>query len=194
MGACFGQLSTSRCPVNAAGSMGRRNTYLESTLRTKLQKQSLSITPLPLLCLETAQQVRLTVMNTDSDIPNAVSLHDATGLACLADSENYKRLDGRRRFLLKYGHALALVPFFLAIVIGLGMLPRIVPDTAFWAGIAETLIVGSLGWSLIVILYGLSVVVRWFLIRCPRCGWRFGLGERCGSCDFPRSRGNLTPI
>jgi hypothetical protein len=133
-------------------------------------------------------------MNTASNIPNAVSLDDAKGLACLADSANYKRLDDRRRFFLKYWHALAVVPFFLAIVIGLGILPRIVPDTAFWAGVAYTLIFGSLGWSLIVILYALSVFVRWFLVRCPRCGWRFGLGERCGSCELPRSKGNLTPI
>jgi hypothetical protein len=136
----------------------------------------------------TAQQLRLTVVNTDSNIPTAAPLDDAKGLPCLADSANYERLDGRRRFLLKYWHALALVPYFLAILIGLGVLPRFVPDTAFWAGVAETLIIGSLGWSLIVILYALSVFVRWFLVRCPRCGWRFGLGERCGSCDLPRSK------
>jgi hypothetical protein len=133
-------------------------------------------------------------MNTVSNVSNAAPLDDAKGLTCLADSANYKRLDGRRRFLLKYGLPLALVPFFLAIVFGLGALPRIVPDTAFWAGVAETLIVGSLGWAGIVIAYGLSVFLRFLFIRCPRCGWRFGLSDRCGSCGLPRSRENLTSI
>ena len=130
-------------------------------------------------------------MNADSNTPNQVSSNDAMGFTCLADSEKYKTLDDRRRFLLRYWYSLATVPFFLAIVIGLGAFPRLVPDTAFWAGVAETLIFGSLGWSFIVIFYALSVYVRWFLIRCTRCGWRFGLGDRCGSCDLPRTRDNI---
>ena len=24
-------------------------------------------------------------------------------------------------------------------------------------------------------------------VRCPRCGWRFGLTTRCGSCGLPRT-------
>jgi hypothetical protein len=130
------------------------------------------------------------MMDTVSNLPNTVSL-DAEGFACLADSASYERLDGRRRFLLKYWYAIAVVPFFLAIVISLGAFPRLVPDTAFWAGVAYTLVLGSLAWSLIFAIYALSVLLRWFLIRCPRCGWRFGLGERCSSCDLPRSRDNL---
>jgi hypothetical protein len=133
-------------------------------------------------------------MNTVSNLPNAVPTDDAKGLTCLADWANYKRLDGRRRFLLKYGHALALVPFVLAIGFGLRVLPRIVPDTDFWAGVAVALIYGSLGWAGIVIAYAFSVFTRFLFIRCPRCGWCFGLGDRCGSCGLPRSRDNLTPI
>jgi hypothetical protein len=131
-------------------------------------------------------------MNTDSNLPDAAPLDDAKSLTCLADSANYKGLDGRRRFLLKYWHALALVPFFLAIVFAVGVLPRIVPDTAFWAGVAETLIVVSLGWSAIVIAYALWVYLRFLFIRCPRCGWRFGMSDRCGSCGLPRAGDKLT--
>lgn len=132
-------------------------------------------------------------MKTDSNIPNALPMENATDLSCLADSENYKRLDKRRRFFVQYQYSLATVPFALALLIGLGVLPHIVPENAFWAGVAETLIVGSLVWSGIIILFALSVYLRWFLYRCPRCGWRFGLGDRCGSCSLPRSRDNLTP-
>lgn len=127
-------------------------------------------------------------MKSDSNIPNAVPLGDATGLSCLADSENYKRLDDRRRFFVRYQYSLALIPLFLAIVFGLGVLPRVIPDTAFWAVVAETLIVGSLVWGGIVIFSALFVYLRWFLYRCPRCGWRFGPGDCCGSCDLPRRR------
>jgi hypothetical protein len=138
-----------------------------------------------------AAEIRL---NTVSDPPNAVPADDAKGLTCLADWADYKRLDGRRSFLLKYSHALALAPFVLALVICLGVLPRIAPDSAFWEGVAEIIIVISLGWALIFIVYALSVFTRCLSIRCPRCGWRFGLGDRCSSCDLPRSRDNPTPI
>jgi hypothetical protein len=129
-------------------------------------------------------------MKMHSNIPN-VSLENTVDLACLADSENYRKLDRKRRFLAGYWRALALSPFFVAIVIALGLFPRILPDTKFWAGVAETLIVGSLIWSLIFGVYAIFVIIRWFLVRCPRCGWRFGLGERCGSCDLPRSLENI---
>lgn len=89
---------------------------------------------------------------------------------------------------MRYQYSLALIPLFLAIVFGLGVLPRVIPDTAFWAVVAETLIVGSLVWGGIVIFSALFVYLRWFLYRCPRCGWRFGPGDCCGSCDLPRRR------
>jgi hypothetical protein len=129
-------------------------------------------------------------MNADSNTPSVVASNESTGFVCLADSQKYKTLDDRRRVLLKYWYALATVPFFLSIVIGVGVFPRLMPDTAFWAGVAEILIFGALGWSFIVIFYALFVYVCWFLVRCPRCGWRFGLGDRCGSCDLPRTRDN----
>jgi hypothetical protein len=130
-------------------------------------------------------------MNADSNKPSVVASNDSASFVCLADSQKYKTLDGRRRVLLKYWYALATVPFFLSIVIGVGVFPRLVPDTAFWAGVAQTVIFGALGWSFIVIFCALFVYVSWFLVRCPRCGWRFGLGDRCGSCDLPRTRVNI---
>ena len=135
-----------------------------------------------------------TVINLVSNSPTAAPLNDATGLTCLADSADYQRLNGKRIFILKYWHALALVPFFLAIVFGVNVLPRLVPDTAFWASVAEFLIVGSLIWAGIVLVYSFSVFTCFLFIRCPRCGWRFGLSERCGSCGLARTRNNLIPI
>src|SRR5579859_3429858 len=111
-------------------------------------------------------------MITDSNPRNAVPLADAKDLICLSDSENYKKLDEKRQFFLRYQYFLVIVPFILAMLIGLGVLPRIVPDTAFWAGVAETLIVASLGWAGIVIFCASFIYLRWFIFRCPRCGWR----------------------
>ena len=55
-----------------------------------------------------------------------------------------------------------------------------------WANRAE-----ALGWGLLVAVYTLMLMVRVMFIRCPQCGWRFGGGNRCGSCDFPRGAGSL---
>ena len=81
----------------------------------------------------------LIFMNADSNTPSVVASNESTGFVGLADSQEYKALDDRRRVLLKYWYALATVPFFLSIVIGVGIFPRLVPDAAFWAGVAETL-------------------------------------------------------
>src|SRR5579864_507148 len=130
-------------------------------------------------------------MDADSKTQRVGTSIDSTSLVCLADSPKYKTLDDRRRFLLKHWYALATAPFFLSIVIGVGVFPRIVPDTAFWAGVAEILIFCALGSSFIVIFYALFAFASWFLVRCPRCGWRFGLADFCGSCDLPRTRDNI---
>lgn len=127
-------------------------------------------------------------MSTDPPPPNATPILGRKELTCLSDEASYKRLDDKRRFLLKYYRALALGPFLLAVVLVLGVFPRILPDTAFWASVGEALVSGALGFSGLVIVYGLTIFFRWFLIRCPRCGWRFGLGENCGSCGLPRSK------
>jgi hypothetical protein len=131
-------------------------------------------------------------MTPDSDVRNAVASTDALGVRCLADLPKYRSLEGRRRFLLQYWYALATVPFFLSIVIGVGVFPRLVPDTAFWGEVALALVFGALGWSFVVILYFLFVFVRWFLVRCPKCGWRFGIGDQCDSCGLPRTDGTST--
>ena len=89
----------------------------------------------------------------DSDVRNKVSSTDAIGVDCLADVPKYKSLERRRRFLLQYWYALATVPFFLSIVIGVGVFPRLVPDTAFWEKVAIALIYCALGWSFVVIFY-----------------------------------------
>jgi hypothetical protein len=74
-------------------------------------------------------------MTPDSDVRNAEPSTDALAVRCLSDLPKYRSLEGRRRFLLQYWYALATVPFFLSVVISVRLLPRFVPDTAFWAGV-----------------------------------------------------------
>jgi hypothetical protein len=69
-------------------------------------------------------------MNPRSDVRNAVPSTDAIDVRCLADLPKYRSLEGRRRFLLQYWYTLATVPFFLSIVICVGVFPRLLPDTA----------------------------------------------------------------
>jgi hypothetical protein len=129
-----------------------------------------------------------TVMNTDSSFQRGPSNVVGAALPCLEDSESYVALDKRNLFVRKWGRGLALGPFVVALIVDLGVLPRAAPDTHFWEEFGYAVIWVSLAWTGIVIVYSLSVLLRWLFFRCPRCGWRFGPGEECRSCSLPRSR------
>ena len=112
----------------------------------------------------------------DSELSNLPSRY-----ACLEEWDKYSRLNTKDSFWMRYGRALALAPFTILIVVLLRYFSNTtskVPDYFIWA---------SLVWLLAVVLYALSVSTRILFIRCPRCGYRFGLGTFCGSCGLPRS-------
>src|SRR6266404_1151863 len=127
-------------------------------------------------------------MNSDSTLRHGLSDVDGVALTCLEDSESYAALDKKNLFVRKWGRGLAFGPFVVALIVDLGVLPRVVPDTHFWEEFGYAVIWVSLACTGTVIIYCLSVLLRWLFFRCPRCGWRFGLGDRCGSCSLPRSR------
>lgn len=99
---------------------------------------------------------------------------------CLDESEPFKRLNRQMQVLRKYWYAIAIAPFAMIVFVGL----RFFGDSPspFW----NIPIAVSLAWGLFVVRYGLILTVRTLSIRCPRCGWRFGLSDQCGSCSFPR--------
>jgi len=105
---------------------------------------------------------------------------DDTKWSCLDESQPFARLNQRKRFWRKYGHAIALVPF----VVVLFVLLRFFGNST--SSLFTVPIYVSLAWAAFVAIYSLTLIVRVLSIRCPRCGWRFGGGDQCGSCSFPR--------
>jgi hypothetical protein len=110
-------------------------------------------------------------------------VQDPSQIACLSDWEEYARLDSKRRFLQRWWHALALGPF----VAVLAIFHRVLYGPYHPWNHIDSVLMASLLWAGLVAVYCFTVFTRILLIKCPRCGWRFGLGTRCGSCDLPRS-------
>jgi|HubBroStandDraft_6_1064221.scaffolds.fasta_scaffold16951_2 hypothetical protein len=104
----------------------------------------------------------------------------STQWRCLDEWGPFARLNRQMQFLRKYWYAIAIVPFAVIVLVGL----RVSGDSPrrFW----DIPIAISLAWGLFVAIYALILTVRTLSIRCPRCGWRFGLADQCGSCGFPR--------
>jgi hypothetical protein len=90
------------------------------------------------------------------------------------------RLNRQMKFLRKYWYAIAIAPFGVIVFVGL----RFFGDSP--SRLWDIPIAISLPWGLFVAFYALTLTVRTLSIRCPRCGWRFGFGDQCSSCGFPR--------
>ena len=104
---------------------------------------------------------------------------------CLEESDPFARINRQLRFLRKYWYVIAITPFALTVVV----LVRFYGDST--NRLLDLPVYLALGWGLLVAVYTLMLMVRVMFIRCPQCGWRFGGGNRCGSCDFPRGAGSL---
>lgn len=102
--------------------------------------------------------------------------------ASLEDFESYLKLSRKLQFAKAYWYVVVSVPLVLAIFIGV----RFFNNSENHIG--NMLIAVSLCWGFLVCVYGLVLLGRFLMFRCPRCGWRFGLGESCGSCTLPRRR------
>jgi hypothetical protein len=93
---------------------------------------------------------------------------------------SYASFSKKKQFWQKYYRPLALGPFAVAIFVGI----RFLDDSHYQLGV--DLVFASLAWAGFVIFYSLSFMVRAISMKCPRCGWRYGMAEECGSCGLPR--------
>jgi hypothetical protein len=100
--------------------------------------------------------------------------------ACLDDSGPYRELNRQNKFFKRYWHVMALGPFTVTVFIEI----RFFGDST--SRLAEIPVFVSVAWAMLVAVYGLILTTRVLSIRCPRCKWRFGLGDKCSSCDLPR--------
>jgi hypothetical protein len=107
-------------------------------------------------------------------------LEDTKQIGYLEEHDKYLRLNEKLSFMKAYWYALAATPIpfvaFLAARYG-DFHPKL------WLAI----VFASLAWAGTVDIYAIVVLIQWFVFRCPRCGWRFGGGAKCGSCGLPRS-------
>src|SRR5580693_3682979 len=90
----------------------------------------------------------------------------------------YARLDSRSAFVNRYYRVAPLGPFAVVLFVFLSFFPQ--------SRIGVTAVVATLLWSLGFLGYGLILFIQKFVIHCPRCRWRFGLGQVCNSCSLPR--------
>ena len=104
---------------------------------------------------------------------------EAQEVQSLDEWEYYARLNGRNKLLKKCWYWVAVGPFAAVVFVGL----RFFPESS---GLFSILVGISLAWALLVAGYCMTVIARLMGIRCPRCGWRFGGGDRCGSCGLNR--------
>jgi hypothetical protein len=99
---------------------------------------------------------------------------------CLHESEPFAHLNRQLVFMRQYWYAFAIAPFAVTIFVLLrfyGTSTNRLLDIPIYV---------TLGWALLVAFYSLALIVRVLFIRCPKCGWLFGGGDKCGSCGFPR--------
>ena len=97
-------------------------------------------------------------------------------LTCLDDATGVAGRAARQEFLSKYYRPLVLLPFMVALFIGMKLFGEN-------SGVTIFLVCASLAWGMAVIGYHVYLLVS---VRCPVCGWRFGRGQKCGSCGLPR--------
>lgn len=103
-------------------------------------------------------------------------------ISCLDDIPSVARLAGRQRLLVRWYHAIAIAPFVAVLFIDVEFFED--SDSGRWL----VLVGATLIWAFAVAVYTFYLT---FFLKCPRCGWRYGSGYKCGSCNLPRHR-NIT--
>jgi hypothetical protein len=100
-------------------------------------------------------------------------------IACLDESPSVSRIAARQEFLNRWYRPVAMAPFILILVVVTAFFPS--SHRAVQFGLASAAMI----WAGAVI--GYAIFLR-FAVRCPVCGWRFGVQDKCNSCGLPRHR------
>jgi hypothetical protein len=100
----------------------------------------------------------------------------------LDDVPSVARLAARQEFLAKWYHPVALAPFAVVVFVAV----KFFGDST--SVILDALVGASLAWAIAVAAY--TFYLLFWGVKCPQCGWRFGTGVKCGSCNLPRRANN----
>jgi hypothetical protein len=93
------------------------------------------------------------------------------------DFPNLARLASRQQFLNKWYKPVALAPFAVVLFV----IFKFFPESN--SGVLLAGVFASLIWAMFVAGYGFYLI---FGLKCPVCAARYGLGQKCRSCDLPR--------
>jgi hypothetical protein len=107
-----------------------------------------------------------------------LTLLDPEKVASLDVVVAFVSLKTRKVYLQRSYRWMALVPFAVVLFLGLRFFPN--------SKAAVPFVFAVLLWAGFVIAYSFFLLIRCWRYPCPRCGWRFGAGETCGSCSLPR--------
>lgn len=98
-------------------------------------------------------------------------------IKCVDDVPEAARLGAKQQFFNKWYRPVALAPFVLMLIVVF----RFFPNANGWPWVI--LGTATLLWAGGVAGYAFYLIIAF---KCPSCHERFGLGERCKSCDLPR--------
>jgi hypothetical protein len=104
---------------------------------------------------------------------------DPDKISSLDDDESYVKLEKRKTYFQNNYRWIAIAPFAVVLFVGLRFFPN--SQRALMLPI-----VASLFWAMGVAGYAFALLIQCQRFRCPRCGWRFGGGDTCGSCSLSR--------
>ena len=102
---------------------------------------------------------------------NSVDGNAPSEVRSLDDVPHTAQQAKRQEFLRTWYRAIALVPFAVVVFISL----KFFPDSDSKLIVASALV--SLIWAIGVAAY--SFYLTFFGLKCPVCGWRFGVGDKC---------------
>jgi hypothetical protein len=100
-------------------------------------------------------------------------------ITCLEESPSVSRVAARQEFLNRWYRPVAMAPFIVVLLGVIFFFPNSQPSIQF------SLASVALLWAGVVM--GYAIFLR-FAVRCPVCGWRFGVRDKCNSCGLPRHR------
>jgi hypothetical protein len=149
----------------------------DELLRLALERAQLTPTAIIALNAELARRR----INTEERL---AASHSAE-IGSLDDVPSLARIAARQQFLTRWYKAVALAPFVVVLFVVLTFFPKST------SRIPSVFVFASLVWAMAVVGYSFFLMIA---IRCPACGWRFGMSNKCMSCGLPRHRNNASTI
>lgn len=104
---------------------------------------------------------------------------------CLDDVPSLARLAARQQFFGRWYKAVALAPFVVVLFAVLTFFPKSTSQ------IPSIFVFASLVWAISVAGYSFFLM---FAVRCPACGWKFGMSDQCMNCGLPRHRDDASAV